>query len=99
MAHRIDEVDKRILYRLAQDARNTTTSDIAEEMDVTSATIRNRIEQLEEQDILRGILLISITNPLTNMSRTSLGAQLLFRIANDSLSPLWKFPEQSQPES
>ena len=54
MAHRVDEVDKRILYRLAQDARNTATSDIAEEMDVTSATIRNRIEQLEEQGILRG---------------------------------------------
>jgi DNA-binding Lrp family transcriptional regulator len=56
MAHRVDEVDKRILYRLAQDARNTATSDIAEEMDVTSATIRNRIEQLEEQGILRGYL-------------------------------------------
>ena len=54
MAHRVDEVDKRILYRLAQDARNTTTSDIAAEMDVTSATIRNRIEQLEEQGILYG---------------------------------------------
>ena len=56
MAHRVDKVDKRILYRLAQDARNTTTSDIATEMDVTSATIRNRIEQLEEQGILYGYL-------------------------------------------
>ena len=56
MAHRIDEVDKRILYRLAQDTRNTTTSDIAAEIDVTSATIRNWIEQLEEQGTLHGYL-------------------------------------------
>jgi DNA-binding Lrp family transcriptional regulator len=54
MADRIDEIDKRILYYFALDARNTATSDIAEEMDVTAATIRNRIEQLEEQGILRG---------------------------------------------
>jgi len=56
MAHRVDEIDKRILYRLAVDARNTATSDIAEEMDVTPATIRNRIEGLEEHGILRGYL-------------------------------------------
>ena len=54
MAYRVDEIDKRILYYLAEDARNTSTSDIAEEMDVTPATIRNRIEQLKEKDILRG---------------------------------------------
>ena len=54
MAYRVDEIDKRILYRLAEDARNTSTSDIAEEMDVTPATIRNRIKQLKEEGILRG---------------------------------------------
>ncbi|WP_128906665.1 TrkA C-terminal domain-containing protein [Halorubrum amylolyticum] len=56
MPHRVDEVDKRILYYLGLDARNTATTDIADEMDVTPATIRNRINQLEEQDILRGYL-------------------------------------------
>ena len=56
MAYRIDEIDKRILYYFALDARNTATSDIADEMEVTPATIRNRIEQLEEQGILRGYL-------------------------------------------
>lgn len=54
MAHRVDEIDKRILYHFALDARNTATSDIAEEMDVTPATIRNRIKKLEEEGILRG---------------------------------------------
>jgi len=54
MAHRVDEIDKRILYYFALDARNTPTSDIAEETGVTPATIRNRIDQLEKQGILRG---------------------------------------------
>jgi len=56
MDYRVDEIDKRILYYLAQDARNTTASAIADEMEVTSATIRNRIRQLEEQNIIRGYL-------------------------------------------
>jgi len=56
MSYRIDEIDKRILYYLALDARNTATSDIADEMDVTPATIRNRIEQLEAEGILQGYL-------------------------------------------
>ena len=56
MAHRVDEIDKRILYYLSIDARNTTTSDVADEAEVTPATIRNRIEQLEEQGVLRGYL-------------------------------------------
>jgi DNA-binding Lrp family transcriptional regulator len=54
MAYRVDEIDKRIVYYLTEDARNTSTSDIAEEMDVTPATIRNRITQLKEEGILRG---------------------------------------------
>ncbi|MFB6126554.1 MAG: TrkA C-terminal domain-containing protein [Halolamina sp.] len=56
MAQRVDEIDKRILYHLALDARNTAASDVADEMDVTPATIRNRIEQLQDQGILRGYL-------------------------------------------
>jgi len=56
MENRLDEIDKRILYYLAGDARNTAASDIAEEMEVTPATIRNRIRQLEADGILRGYL-------------------------------------------
>lgn len=56
MEHRVDEIDRRILYYLAQDARNTTAPEIAEEMEVTPATIRNRIRQLEQEGILRGYL-------------------------------------------
>lgn len=56
MDYRVDEIDKRILYYLAGDARNTPASAIAEEMEVTAATIRNRIRELETQGILRGYL-------------------------------------------
>ncbi|WP_277553662.1 Lrp/AsnC family transcriptional regulator [Halobaculum limi] len=54
MTYRIDEIDRTILYHLAADARNTSAPMMAEEVDVTPATIRNRIRQLEENGIIRG---------------------------------------------
>jgi DNA-binding Lrp family transcriptional regulator len=54
MGYRVDEIDKRIIYYLARDARNASPPAIADEVDVTPATIRNRIRQLEEQGIVRG---------------------------------------------
>ncbi|MDS0283578.1 Lrp/AsnC family transcriptional regulator [Haloarcula onubensis] len=54
MGYRIDEIDERILYYLGDDARNTSAPTIAEEVDVTPATIRNRIRQLERHGIVRG---------------------------------------------
>jgi len=56
MDYRVDEIDKRILHYLARDARNTAAPEIADEMDVTPATIRNRIRQLEAEGIVRGYL-------------------------------------------
>jgi DNA-binding Lrp family transcriptional regulator len=56
MEYRVDEIDRRILYYLARDARNTAAPEIADEMDVTPATIRNRIRQLEQEGIIRGYL-------------------------------------------
>lgn len=54
MSYRIDEIDQLILFHLVSDARNTSAPMIAEEVDVTPATIRNRIRQLEENGIIRG---------------------------------------------
>lgn len=54
MDYRVDEIDKRILYYLARDARNTAAPAIADEVQVTPATIRNRIRQLEEHGLIRG---------------------------------------------
>ena len=54
MSYRLDEIDRRILYYLVEDARNTTGPKIAEEVDVSAGTIRNRIDQMEEAGIIRG---------------------------------------------
>lgn len=54
MDERLDDVDRRVLYRLMADARTTSASAIAEEVDVSARTIRNRIGQLEERGIITG---------------------------------------------
>lgn len=50
----LDELDRRVIYELQVDARHTSSSDIAEEMDVSASTVRNRIARLEDRGILRG---------------------------------------------
>lgn len=54
MSYRVDEIDRRILYHLRANARDTSAPMIAEEVDVTPATVRHRIRQLEDQSIIRG---------------------------------------------
>lgn len=54
MGRRIDDIDRRILYELARDARNIAAPQIADAVDVSAATIRNRIKQLEQDSIIRG---------------------------------------------
>lgn len=53
MDYRLDEIDRRIIYALMRDARNTSAPMIAEQVNVSPGTIRNRINQLEEQGIIR----------------------------------------------
>ncbi|WP_410767313.1 AsnC family transcriptional regulator [Haloferax sp. DFSO60] len=52
--HRLDEIDRRILHALMDDARNTSSSTLAERAGVSGATIRNRIHRLEDAGIIRG---------------------------------------------
>ncbi|MFC7189381.1 winged helix-turn-helix transcriptional regulator [Halocatena marina] len=52
--YRLDDIDRRILYALMQDGRNTTAASIADTVNVSGATVRNRIQNLEERGILRG---------------------------------------------
>lgn len=54
MALQIDTTDKRILYYLSQEARHTSAPDIAEKVDVSAPTVRNRIRRLEEEGVIRG---------------------------------------------
>ncbi len=54
MPRRFDSIDKRIIYRLTQDARGISAPEIAEEVNVSPGTIRNRIQKLENEGIIRG---------------------------------------------
>jgi len=54
MAHRLDEIDRRIIHALMDDARNTSAPMIAEGLNVSAGTVRNRIDRLEEEDVIQG---------------------------------------------
>lgn len=54
MSHHLDEIDRRILHALMSDARNTSAPMIAEELNVSAGTVRNRIDRLEEEGVIRG---------------------------------------------
>ena len=50
----LDDVDKGILFLLQQDARHLTTKEMGERVGVSASTVRNRIERLEDEGIIRG---------------------------------------------
>jgi DNA-binding Lrp family transcriptional regulator len=50
----LDTIDRHILYYLQQDARGTSSSDIADKLDLSPSTIRTRIDKLEQSGIIRG---------------------------------------------
>lgn len=68
----LDEIDHGILYALQRDARNTTIADIAEEVEVSASTVRNRIEELEESGIVEGYY------PKINYERANFPLHVLF---------------------
>lgn len=54
MSFEIDSIDEQILYFLSQEARHTSAPSIAEKVDVSAPTVRNRIRRLEEEGVIRG---------------------------------------------
>lgn len=50
----LDDTDKGILYLLQRDARRLTTQEMAANVGVSASTVRNRIERLEKEGIIRG---------------------------------------------
>jgi DNA-binding Lrp family transcriptional regulator len=50
----LDDVDRCILYSLQADARRMSASTIAERLDVSARTVRNRIDRLEESGVING---------------------------------------------
>ncbi len=53
-AYRLDDIDRRVIYALMAEARRTSAPEIAAEVSVSPATIRNRIDALEEHRIIDG---------------------------------------------
>ncbi|SNZ04958.1 DNA-binding transcriptional regulator, Lrp family [Natronoarchaeum philippinense] len=54
MGRELDDVDRSILYLLQQNARETTAEEMADKVGVSASTIRNRIDKLEADGIIRG---------------------------------------------
>jgi DNA-binding Lrp family transcriptional regulator len=50
----IDDLDRQIIHSLQRDARHTSASEIAESLDVSARTVRNRITKLEDAGVIRG---------------------------------------------
>lgn len=50
----LDRLDRRILFELQREARHTSSSDIAASLDVSASTVRNRIQRLEADGVVRG---------------------------------------------
>lgn len=67
----LDNVDKGILYLLQKDARRNTTGDMAAKVGVSSSTVANRINRLEERGVILGY------HPIIRYSETGLGHHLL----------------------
>lgn len=68
----LDDTDRAILQILQRDARNATAVEIADHLDVSDATVRNRIEALEDQGIIEGYV------PIVNYEKA--GYQLEVKI-------------------
>jgi len=50
----LDDLDRCILHSLQGDARSMSASTIADRVDVSARTVRNRIARLEERGVIRG---------------------------------------------
>jgi len=51
---RLDDIDRRIIHALMRNARDTSATEIAEQVSVSGATVRNRIARLEDSGIIEG---------------------------------------------
>jgi DNA-binding Lrp family transcriptional regulator len=75
MGRDLDDVDRSVLYLLQRDARNTTAQEIADTAGVSASTIRNRIDELETDGIIRGY------HPEINYEAANLPLQITFVIS------------------
>jgi Transcriptional regulators len=74
MAPDLDDTDRGILHLLQLDARNTTAQEIGDQTGVSSSTVRNRIQKLENRDVIMGY------HPSINYEAANLPLTILFVI-------------------
>ncbi|WP_276272923.1 Lrp/AsnC family transcriptional regulator [Haloarcula litorea] len=75
----LDDIDKGILFLLQRDARDLTIQEMAEHVDVSASTVRNRIERLESEGVVRGY------QPIVDYDRA--GFQLYVQIICSAPNP------------
>jgi DNA-binding Lrp family transcriptional regulator len=54
MGRDLDDTDRSILYLLQQDARGMTAEEMSKKVGVSASTVRNRINSLEDDGIIKG---------------------------------------------
>ncbi len=54
MTDDIDDIDRAILHALQEDARHTSSGEIAERTGTSGSTVRKRIKRLESKGIIKG---------------------------------------------
>ncbi|MDZ7849930.1 MAG: Lrp/AsnC family transcriptional regulator [Halodesulfurarchaeum sp.] len=50
----LDTIDRQILSALQGRARHTSSTEVAEQLDISASTVRSRLAKLEERGIVRG---------------------------------------------
>lgn len=68
----LDETNRAVLYLLQRDARRLTTQEMAEKIGVSASTVRNRIEQMEEEGVIRGY------HPIVDYDEAGLQLHMVF---------------------
>lgn len=68
----LDATNRAVLYLLQRDARRITTEEMANQIGVSASTVRNRIDELEEEGIIRGY------HPIVDYDKAGLQLHVLF---------------------
>lgn len=68
----LDNIDRGILHELQIDARNRTAQEIADKVDASASTVRNRIAKLEADGVIEGY------HPKIDYEVAELPLQILF---------------------
>ncbi|MCQ6268371.1 Lrp/AsnC family transcriptional regulator [Fictibacillus sp. WQ 8-8] len=86
----IDDVDKQIIQFLQIDGRKSYT-DISEELGITVGTVRNRVQRLMENDILK---IVGVVDPFKTGTATvaMLGLRVRLSKLENVISELVKIP-------